>query len=81
MGGQIREVVSTGNGASVMGGAAGFLVGNLNIPGYEQPWEPHVPYPSKESYNDYLYYCTILVDGDDDIHSVITPRLSPNNSH
>ena len=48
VGGQIREVVSTGNGASVMGGAAGFLVGNLNIPGHEQPWESHVPYPSKD---------------------------------
>lgn len=46
VGGQIREVISTGNGAKVMGGAAGFMVGNLNIPGYEQPWEEHNPYPS-----------------------------------
>ena len=29
-----------------MGGAAGFLVGNLKIPGHEQPWESHAPYPS-----------------------------------
>ena len=46
VGGQIREVISTGNGAKVMGGAAGFFVGNLNIPGYEQPWEEHNAYPS-----------------------------------
>ena len=47
VGGQIREVVSTGKGASIMGGAAGFLVGNLNIPGYEQPWEEKTEYPSE----------------------------------
>lgn len=45
VGGQIREVISTGNGAKVMGGAAGFLVGNLNIPGYRQPWEMTDSYP------------------------------------
>ena len=47
VGGQIREVASTGNGASVMGGAAGFMVGNLRIPGYEQPWESEAKYPSR----------------------------------
>lgn len=36
-----------GNGASVMGGAAGFMVGNLRIPGYEQPWESEAAYPSR----------------------------------
>ena len=46
MGGQIREVISTGNGAKVMGGAAGFVVGNLNIPGLHQPWEGEESYPS-----------------------------------
>lgn len=46
VGGQIREVVSTGNGAKVMGGAAGFVVGNLNIPGLHQPWEGAESYPS-----------------------------------
>ena len=50
VGGQIREVISTGNGAKVMGGAAGFMVGNLNIPGYEQPWEEHNSYPSIMTY-------------------------------
>ena len=29
-----------------MGGAAGFMVGNLRIPGYEQPWESEAAYPS-----------------------------------
>lgn len=33
-----------------MGGAAGFMVGNLNIPGYEQPWEEHNSYPSIMNY-------------------------------
>ena len=61
VGGQIREVVSTGNGASVMGGAAGFLVGNLNIPGHEQPWESHAPYPSKDDYyNFYDFYDNVI---------------------
>ena len=47
VGGQIREVASTGNGASVMGGAAGFMVGNLRSPGYEQPGESEAAYPSR----------------------------------
>ena len=46
VGGQIREVVSTGNGAKVIGGASGLFVGNLNIPGYHQPWEEASDYPS-----------------------------------
>lgn len=49
MGGQIREVVTTGNGAKVMGGASGLFVGNLNIPGYHQPWEESADYPSAYS--------------------------------
>lgn len=53
VGGQIREVISTGNGAKVMGGAAGFMVGNLNIPGYEQPWEEHNSYPSIFKYTSF----------------------------
>lgn len=49
VGGQIREVVTTGNGAKVMGGASGLFVGNLNIPGYHQPWEESADYPSAYS--------------------------------
>ena len=56
VGGQIREVISTGNGAKVMGGAAGFFVGNLNIPGYEQPWEEHNAYPSMLSLLSFLSF-------------------------
>ncbi|XP_074390020.1 phosphoribosylformylglycinamidine synthase [Zonotrichia albicollis] len=46
-GGRIRDVQSTGRGAHVIAGTAGYCFGNLLIPGYEQPWEdPLSPYPS-----------------------------------
>ncbi|WAQ99413.1 PUR4-like protein [Mya arenaria] len=38
-GGRIRDVQSTGKGALVMAGTAGYSFGNLNIPGYHLPWE------------------------------------------
>ncbi len=38
-GGRIRDVHATGRGALVVAGTAGYCVGNLNIPGYELPWE------------------------------------------
>ena len=38
-GGRIRDNQSTGRGANVIAGSAGYCVGNLSIPGYEQPWE------------------------------------------
>ena len=38
-GGRIRDNQSTGRGAHVIAGSAGYCVGNLQIPGYEQPWE------------------------------------------
>ncbi|XP_032942555.1 phosphoribosylformylglycinamidine synthase-like, partial [Catharus ustulatus] len=45
-GGRIRDVQSTGRGAHVIAGTAGYCFGNLLIPGYEQPWEdPQAPYP------------------------------------
>lgn len=38
-GGRIRDVQATGRGALVIAGTAAYCVGNLNIPGYELPWE------------------------------------------
>ncbi|XP_013388879.1 phosphoribosylformylglycinamidine synthase-like [Lingula anatina] len=38
-GGRIRDVHSTGTGAHVVAGTAGYCFGNLRIPGYSQPWE------------------------------------------
>ncbi|XP_078326512.1 phosphoribosylformylglycinamidine synthase-like isoform X4 [Crassostrea virginica] len=38
-GGRIRDVQSTGKGAHVVAGTVGYSFGNLNIPGYIQPWE------------------------------------------
>ncbi|XP_062608746.1 phosphoribosylformylglycinamidine synthase-like isoform X1 [Saccostrea cucullata] len=45
-GGRIRDVQSTGRGAHVVAGTAGYSFGNLKIPGYIQPWEdPSYVYP------------------------------------
>lgn len=38
-GGRLRDGHSTGQGSLVLGGIAGYAVGNLHIPGYEMPWE------------------------------------------
>ncbi len=38
-GGRIRDVQATGRGALVVAGTVGYCVGNLNIPGYNLPWE------------------------------------------
>ncbi len=38
-GGRIRDVQATGRGAFVIAGTAAYCVGNLEIPGYRQPWE------------------------------------------
>ncbi|XP_032832973.1 phosphoribosylformylglycinamidine synthase [Petromyzon marinus] len=38
-GGRIRDVQSTGRGAHVIAGTAGYCFGNLLIPEYELPWE------------------------------------------
>ncbi|XP_012939234.1 phosphoribosylformylglycinamidine synthase [Aplysia californica] len=38
-GGRIRDVQSTGRGAHVIAGTAGYSVGNLHIPGYPLEWE------------------------------------------
>ena len=46
-GGRIRDNQSTGRGAHVIAGSAGYCVGNLAIPGYAQPWEDGTfAYPS-----------------------------------
>lgn len=44
-GGRIRDVQGTGQGGFVMAGTAGYCVGNLNIPGYDLPWENQYPIP------------------------------------
>ncbi len=38
-GGEIRDEGATGKGAKPKGGMTGFSVSNLNIEGFEQPWE------------------------------------------
>jgi len=38
-GGRIRDVQATGQGGHVIAGTAAYCVGNLQIPGYLQPWE------------------------------------------
>ncbi|RUS68565.1 hypothetical protein EGW08_023673 [Elysia chlorotica] len=39
VGGEIRDEGATGLGAKPKAGLTGFTVSNLNIPGFEQPWE------------------------------------------
>lgn len=38
-GGRIRDVQGTGKGGFVVAGTAAYCVANLNIPGYDLPWE------------------------------------------
>ncbi|GAX10061.1 phosphoribosylformylglycinamidine synthase [Fistulifera solaris] len=38
-GGRLRDVMATGRGAYTVAGISSYCVGNLNIPGYELPWE------------------------------------------
>jgi phosphoribosylformylglycinamidine synthase len=38
-GGRIRDVQATGRGGLVVAGTSAYCVGNLQIPGYELPWE------------------------------------------
>jgi phosphoribosylformylglycinamidine synthase len=45
-GGEIRDEGATGRGAKPKAGLTGFTVSNLQIPGFEQPWE--VPYGKPE---------------------------------
>lgn len=39
VGGEIRDEAATGIGSKSKAGLAGFMVSNLNIPGYQMPWE------------------------------------------
>ncbi|GFU05892.1 phosphoribosylformylglycinamidine synthase [Nephila pilipes] len=46
-GGRIRDVQAAGRGAHVIAGTAAYSFGNLNIPGYDLPWEDKTfDYPS-----------------------------------
>ncbi|PIE56054.1 MAG: phosphoribosylformylglycinamidine synthase [Desulfobulbus propionicus] len=44
-GGRLRDVLATGQGASVLAGTAGYCVANLHIPGYPLTWEEKYPCP------------------------------------
>ncbi|MEJ0007427.1 MAG: phosphoribosylformylglycinamidine synthase [Steroidobacteraceae bacterium] len=46
-GGEIRDEGATGVGAKPKAGLAGFSVSNLNIPGFEQPWEHSLGKPAR----------------------------------
>ena len=39
VGGEIRDEAATGTGSRTVAGICGFMVSNLRIPGYPQPWE------------------------------------------
>ncbi|MEO8332568.1 MAG: phosphoribosylformylglycinamidine synthase, partial [Gallionella sp.] len=45
-GGEIRDEGATGSGSKPKAGLTGFSVSNLNIPGFEQPWEKYDPLPN-----------------------------------
>ncbi len=45
-GGEIRDEGATGIGSKPKAGLTGFSVSNLNIPGFEQPWEKYSPLPA-----------------------------------
>ena len=46
-GGEIRDEGATGRGSKPKSGLTGFTVSNLNIPGFEQPWERDYGKPSR----------------------------------
>jgi phosphoribosylformylglycinamidine synthase len=46
-GGEIRDEGATGSGSKPKAGLTGFSVSNLNIPGFEQPWEGTYGKPSR----------------------------------
>jgi len=46
-GGEIRDEGATGRGAKPKAGLCGFSVSNLNIPGFEQPWEGRYGKPER----------------------------------
>ncbi len=46
-GGEIRDEGATGRGSKPKAGLCGFTVSDLNIPGYEQPWESKYGKPER----------------------------------
>ncbi|MDQ6980894.1 MAG: phosphoribosylformylglycinamidine synthase [Ghiorsea sp.] len=48
-GGEIRDEGATGIGSKPKAGLTGFTVSNLQIPGFEQPWETHHGKPERVS--------------------------------
>ncbi|RTE86183.1 MULTISPECIES: phosphoribosylformylglycinamidine synthase [Gammaproteobacteria] len=46
-GGEIRDEGATGIGSKPKAGLTGFSVSNLQIPGFEQPWEKHYGKPDR----------------------------------
>ena len=46
-GGEIRDEGATGRGGKPKAGLTGFSVSNLEIPGFEQPWEIHYGKPGR----------------------------------
>jgi len=46
-GGEIRDEGATGSGSKPKAGLTGFSVSNLNIPGFEQPWESAYGKPAR----------------------------------
>ena len=46
-GGEIRDEGATGSGSKPKAGLTGFSVSNLNIPGFEQPWESDYGKPDR----------------------------------
>lgn len=46
-GGEIRDEGATGRGSKPKAGLVGFSVSNLNIPGFEQPWEENNGKPDR----------------------------------
>ncbi len=52
-GGEIRDEGATGRGSEPKAGLCGFSVSNLNIPGYEQPWERYEAASSATPHSTY----------------------------
>ena len=46
-GGEIRDEGATGRGSKPKAGLSGFSVSNLEIPGFDQPWEVHYGRPER----------------------------------
>ena len=48
VGGEIRDEAATGTGSKTKAGLSGFIVSNLRVPGYLQPWEKeYAPFPRR----------------------------------